>query len=102
MKKRGQIAQEALISFVTYTLFIMILLSATIQLTSKIQQQQEQKTQQQINNYRCNVIDNLATLQTENIIYDLENVSDLNCITKVEKIGGQSLTWNQIEKRQLD
>ena len=79
---RGQVAQEALMSFVIYTLFILILLGALNYTLPQIQQKQEQKTQQEINIYRCTTIDNIAALQAKNIF---TNNSHGTCIYNGDK-----------------
>ena len=81
---KGQIAQEALISFVTYTLFILILLSALNHTLPQIQQKQENEMQKQINNYRCTTIDMHATLKSKGIEINLTDADKLKCMSNVD------------------
>ena len=95
---KGQIAQEALMSFVIYTLFILVLLGALNHTLPQIQQKQENEMQKQINNYRCTTIDNIAALQTESVT---ANGSNSRCISNFDPalVGAGA---PRFEKRQLD
>ena len=99
---KGQIAQEALISFVIYTLFILILLGALNHTLPQIQQKQEQKTQQEINVYRCTAIDNYVLLKVKGV--ELPLSSNGTCITNTEKTSKKmQIGKNYIQdRRQLD
>ncbi len=88
MNIRGQVAQEALMSFVIYTLFILVLLGALNYTLPQIQQKQEQKAQQEINIYRCTAIDMHATFKSQGIEINLTDVDKLNCMSHPDEKKG--------------
>ena len=101
-EKRGQVAQEALMSIAIYTAFILVLLSALIHILPEIQQHQEKEKQRQINNYRCTTIDALATLQSTNISINVSDGDKLHCISSTEAIAGRKFRINLFEEKALD
>ena len=96
--KKGQVAQEALISLWIYLAFILIILAAENQHLPDILNKQLKQNQQTKNIYDCAVIDTIATFNSSSIEITPTNGT---CITKTEWTV-KGFRYHRNETRQLD